>query len=605
MTSASHLLAACAALLSGALGLTAVRQYAPVPPLDLATADAQRVGQPAEAALAAVGDLVDLVIPPGPGGTGTDAPEPIQYRLPVGYDATGERYPLLVAYHGFGSSAAAVAPQTALDEQCSLRGYLYLAVTGRDDKLFGTPPAQAHVEAALHFMLQRFHVDPDRLFLVGFSMGGGVVLNVAARRRDPAGLMFAGLGLVSATSDWTAAYASSPPELQLLMEHPLNFGAGPDADPFAYHAASGLVVQDGATQEALSMAVNLGATPIFLTWDLGDPLVQSATQNPRLFALLQALGGELQVKTVFNTIDPATGAPAPHSWAVLKPNALLDFFEGRRVERHPSQVRALLPEDARVSDLSLVQQQGGAFSAFTARLAPDFDLGGASNLAHVGFDAAGRAAALRLRLAAGATEGFALTLAGFSQRPSYLLAPDGSLLPDVHGLPAAGHFAEGATAAAPGTTAGAAGSAAAARVGDATGLAGQDALRLLLSPGAFVQAAMRHEPSWSASLRLARQPSGETRLQLVGPPQARRAWLVLGSDEVLVDVLGAALLGLDPRPPALVRQVVLDEAGRIELPVALASLRSLAGDHLHVQALCLDREGRPLAASNVARVELP
>ncbi|HTE04813.1 MAG TPA: hypothetical protein VK824_01360, partial [Planctomycetota bacterium] len=74
--------------------------------------------------------------------TGTGMPESFQYQLPSDYETGGRARPMLVAWHGFGSSARSVAEQTTLDEQCESWGWIYASVTGIDDALFGTPACQ-------------------------------------------------------------------------------------------------------------------------------------------------------------------------------------------------------------------------------------------------------------------------------------------------------------------------------------------------------------------------------------------------------------------------------------------------------------------------------
>ena len=534
---------------------------------------------PTQAAGAGAGGLVDHVIPAGPGGTGTDFDEPIQYQLPAGYDPDGPPLPMVIAYHGFGSSAGSVAVQSTLDEQCNNRGWVYLSVTGMFSELFGSPPCQQHIEVAIQWMLDTYNVDPDRLYMVGFSMGGGITANFAARRRDPDGIMLAAIGLVSATSDWAASHAFGTAGVQALLENPLNFGAPPAAAPFAYESASGLSFDVsgpgpglGPLQPDRSLSSNLGTTPTWMVWDLADPVLMSAQQNPARADFLQSLGGEVTVKTVFNTTDPVTGAPAAHSWAVLKEGQLMNFFDGRVVDRRPRRFDALLAEDGAVGEVQVTRRDVGELGALSADLESGLSLAGIANVATAGVDAGGRPATLRVSVDT-TDDDLALRLHGFASRPSFLTqGPQQTLVPDVLAEPL------------------------------------QDALVVPVAGGATssFEATLHAEPGWTATLLVtpAHATAGQpVQLALDGPPGATSAWLIVGTEERLVPVLGGGVrLGLDPRPPSLLRILPVDTDGDTRLSVKLPAALTAAGSHVHLQALFRGRSGA-LAVSQVARLE--
>ncbi|MFT7465412.1 MAG: hypothetical protein ACI9EF_003779, partial [Pseudohongiellaceae bacterium] len=191
------------------IALTGTLGFAPLPPV-LASSPrdqlifADRIPHKSQSyanSSAAVPTMFDGFVPPSQ--TGTIFPEVFKYQLGDSYDAGGPSHPMVVAYHGFGSSANSVAGASTIEEECNARGYIYMSPTGLDDQLFGSISCQQHIEAAINFMTSGFNVDADRIYMVGFSMGGGVVANFASRHRDPDGIMIAGLGTVSAAMDWT------------------------------------------------------------------------------------------------------------------------------------------------------------------------------------------------------------------------------------------------------------------------------------------------------------------------------------------------------------------------------------------------------------------
>ncbi len=549
-------------------------------------ADAQRVGQdlaPFAGQEPAV--LVDAVIPSGAKGTGTAFPETIQYQLGTSYSSVGRRRPLLVAYHGYGGSAASVATQSTLDEVCNQRGWVYLSVTGLDDKVFGTELSQAHTEAAVNWMLDHFHVDPDQIYMVGFSMGAGVAMNFAARHRDPAGVMIAALGLVSVSADWTSAWLTGSPSVQAVLENPLNFGASPSQDPFGYRRWSGSF-HDGSSASMLgslapsqSMASNLGSTPVYLSWDTGDATLYVTDQCAQLSNFLPSLGGEVSVKTVFGTLDPATGVPAPHSWAVLKENQLANFFDGKTVDRTPASFRALLADDSTVGNVACEQRVTGAFTSFDTSVLPGAALTQVQNARLLSFDGGGAPADQRVEAIPADGQAFELRVLGLDSRPSYALHEStGALVEDVRSEP------------------------------------WHEALVLPVpAEGLRVNLVSRHD--WTARLTVLPDPlpapGGMTppaTLVAEGFVAVDQAWLVLGMHEALSPVLGGgATLGVQPRPPSILRCLPLEDDGSVVMPLQLPALPVGSGAHAHAQVLFLKTEGTLSAAatSNVWMLRWP
>lgn len=262
----------------------------------------------------------------GPDGTGTAYQEVFWYQVPSGYAAKKGAVPLVVAYHGFGASANSVSVQSTIDEECNERGWLYVAPTGIDDKLFGSPPSQANTAAAIQWMIDHYAVDTQRIYMVGFSAGGGIAANFAATHVDPQGIRIAAVGIVSGSHDWACVHAKGSATMKALLEHPLNFGGPPAQQLAAYQASSGLHFQMGSYPplpgnllQAASAAAGLAQTPTYVTWDTGDTLAEVCAQQPVLSQLLASLSATLQVQ-------PVSGTAVTHSWSVLDEEALFDFF---------------------------------------------------------------------------------------------------------------------------------------------------------------------------------------------------------------------------------------------------------------------------------------
>jgi acetyl esterase/lipase len=542
---------------------------------------------PDTSAYAGLGEptVVDAVLPAGEGGTGTDKPEVFQYQLPAGYDPDGPLLPLIVAYHGYGASAKSVAINTTIDDECNARGWLYVAPTGIDDQLFGAPISQQNTEAAILWMVEQFQVDPDRIAMVGFSMGGGIAMNFAARRRDPEGLLLAGIGVVSATSDWVMTYASSLLDFKEWMKNEYNFGGSPGQQTFAYRRASGLAF-DGTTYipEPLpgelmpeqSMARNLGATAVWHVWDVNDSNDLSRAQNPVLSEFLLSLGGDVTSEGVTGTVD-GQGFPATHSWAVLDEVAFFDWFEHKRAVRRPLVFDALLDGSTAVGHVSVTQREGEAFSRLVSRDGSGAAIDGADNVARARLDAVRLpegTAAFALRPVDGLPA--ELELLGFDEPLARLEDAHGRHLLDVASDPQAGSLIvtlapAGAPAPAYGVSAHPAGRPVHV-VTDPT-----HAVALSTSPDPAAVGA-------TVTLALDAGPGHPVALVWTGP-------------EGLLPLPAGVTLGVVPS--AGVIPLLLPPNGRVELPATLPDDPALAGLHLHVQAAGLLPDSRVDTLSNV------
>lgn len=525
-----------------------------LPPRDsLLWADRIEVGQGALPAGAGDtgGALVNALLPASLTGTGKG--EHIQYLLPPGHDGTTP-VPLLVAWRGFGSSAASVSLQTTLDEECAVRGWAYLAVTGIDDKLFGPPVSQQNVAAAIAWMQAEFPIDAERIWMVGFSMGAGCAANFAARHRDPDGLTVAALGLVAGSYDWTQTWVVEP-SVRTWLENAWNFGGPPATQAFAYQRSSALHHDPGSYPplpglhlDGAAMAQNLHATPAFITWDVGDTLAHLPAQSGTLADMLSGLGGTVVPAPVSGTTDPATGLPATHSWAVLDEGALCDFLAGHVAQRRPLQLVAQVDERRPAAWLTLEPAGPQGF-----------------------------ARALGVADAAGGT----LAISQVEGAARALVAPWAPAPWQLAGTPAgAGEFLLGvAGSAEPAGWALQAGLPTAEYEFDPQG----DGLLLRVDgPEAFEV----HAASFDAALGVTPDPvapGGAVTIGLQAATGNDWAWLLVGLRPAALP--GAAgLLAIEPVPPFLVLPVGLDASGDLALPAAVPASPALSGVFLLLQA---------------------
>jgi len=514
------------------------------------------------AAFSHTATLVDAVL--GADVTGTGFDEYFQYQVPPGYAPTDAAVPLLIAYHGFGGSAGSVSLQSLLDEHCALRGWFYVAPTGLDDQLFGTAAADRHVDAVVQWMLDEFRIDPDRLYMVGFSMGAGVVSNYAARHRDPEGVMIAGLGLVSGAYDWAMSYKLDP-AVQPWMVNPYNFGGSPLAVPFAYQSEAVLFFDPasypptpGTLLTDLCLVNNLGGTPTYVTWDVGDSVTYLPAQSSRLVDRLKLLGTRLKVRPVSGTVNPVNGTPATHSWAVLDEIELFHFLDGQRVTRRPASFELMFAEDGRGAFAEVQQLAAGSFTRLAARAHRDTKT--------LVLDWSENAAVVNLDLVQAELGGVCpVHIQAHHAGPQELVLGlrDDEALPGFLTNAATGELVTGAE-------------------WDAE----ERIISVVVAPGTTL--GLRAEcPPWGTTLTMSPDPvalGGALEVR-IGAPAASGAifWAVLSSTEMLFPIPGGKLLAISPLPPATILPLALELDGTLELHVTIPSDPLLSGARLSFQ----------------------
>ncbi|HVE62996.1 MAG TPA: prolyl oligopeptidase family serine peptidase [Mycobacteriales bacterium] len=104
-------------------------------------------------------------------------------RVPASYTPR-KRSPLIVYLHGFGGTPEEPfrLPLGLVDE-ADRRGYLFASLQGRGD-LFYRGLGELDVVEALADVQREYAVDPDRIYLMGHSMGGYGTNNIAVRLPD-------------------------------------------------------------------------------------------------------------------------------------------------------------------------------------------------------------------------------------------------------------------------------------------------------------------------------------------------------------------------------------------------------------------------------------
>jgi len=312
--------------------------------------------------------------------TGSGYKEKFLLQLPA-HPSAFQPAPLLVAFHKFGSTHNDILKSTDFPAECGRRGWFLLAPLGASTKSFSSIPSQLNTELVLDLVLDRFGpwLDAERIYGVGFSMGGGNALNYAARHLDPRRATFAALVNHSGGLSLAHTYEHDAPARWILEYW---FGGDPGTQAFEYRRSS-LIEFDSATlvvDAEHDLARNLVHVPILAVRAGADPLTYALVQNEVFEAHFAGLGGEL-------TADVTPGL-AEHSWNTLDAVAALDWLAGHRLEL-PDAASTLADRDGRFFAFDVEQDAPQSFTPFDWSVSQRDNrlaLTATSNLARIAFD---------------------------------------------------------------------------------------------------------------------------------------------------------------------------------------------------------------------------
>lgn len=301
------------------------------------------------------GDLYDILFD----GTKTPSglPERFFFQVPDVLEADTP-VPLVVIFHRYGSGPIEIFNSTSFPQEVNARGWFFLAPTGGTDVSFSSLPSQLNIEWVLDMVLAHFgkFIDEERIYGIGFSMGGGSLLNYAARHVDPTRPMFAAAVNHTGTLALKSSHANNGAVIKSILE--FWFGGTPAEKPFEYERSS-VVEFDHGTLEVMkdkSFGRNLTHLPILDVRAEFDPNSNGAlvVQNEVFEAFMEDVGGQV-------TVDVKEGITI-HNWSTLDEVEALDFLAPHRLKLPTSGI-TLTDRDARYFHFD-VSHAGTAFGRF-------------------------------------------------------------------------------------------------------------------------------------------------------------------------------------------------------------------------------------------------
>jgi poly(3-hydroxybutyrate) depolymerase len=155
--------------------------------------------------------------------------EKMEYALfvPSGYDKE-KKAPLIIALHGLGGNPQQFMRTRGLTEQAEKRGYIVAAPMGYNERGWygvrgtkggkGEDPenlgelSEKDVMNVLGIVKKEYNVDPDRVYLMGHSMGGGGTWHIGIKYADE----WAALAPIA-----PAIFGKNPNELEKIKSTPV------------------------------------------------------------------------------------------------------------------------------------------------------------------------------------------------------------------------------------------------------------------------------------------------------------------------------------------------------------------------------------------------
>ena len=268
--------------------------------------------------------------------------------------------PMLVAFHSFGVTAQDIVQNTRLIEEAHARRWYLVAPLGASGVHFSSIQSQINTQAVLDWMLGRFQIDRQRIYAIGFSMGGGAATNYVARHLDPNNAMFAAVADHTGVVALEDVYVNDP-----SVKHILDFwfgnGTTGSATPFKLKRSSIFNFNQSTLQvdTTSNLARNLMHVPFYLTRASVDLIWYLPRQNDQLDLHLQALGKQPGAGYEY-VVVPFTG----HTWAMLNFTQVCDWLALYSLQL-PLSGDTLADQDGNYFHFAVQQDQVEVFTPFS------------------------------------------------------------------------------------------------------------------------------------------------------------------------------------------------------------------------------------------------
>ncbi|MEM8710623.1 MAG: hypothetical protein AAGG01_06700 [Planctomycetota bacterium] len=288
----------------------------------------------------------------------------------------GQRVPVLMAFHAYGVGWLGIQNFSGLIPEAIQRGWFLVAPWQRNTAAnanvsYASVTSQLHVEAVMDLVLHRYRVDRDRVYGIGFSMGGGNALSYAARHRDRREGAIAAVVNHTGSVALANVYANVTADVRGIMD--ATFGGDPASAPFEYRRSS--VIELDAAGALLPggrhMGLNLANVPVQSWFNTGDSLVYLREQTQAFHDYMESLQG---TNVELRQVAPFGGCDNQHCWDTLDRTQALNWLAQFTLDRSPLVGTVLVDRPTRWGAWDVFQAIEGSFTEFDYEVDPGQNL---------------------------------------------------------------------------------------------------------------------------------------------------------------------------------------------------------------------------------------
>jgi len=268
-----------------------------------------------------------IVLPPASGHP--TRTERFTIQVPLHAEKIPGSGALVIGFHSYSVSEKSVFNNTDLPAICAQKGWTLLAPYGLLDTHFGNVASQKSLDAVIALVDEFLNFDLNRIYTVGFSMGGGAAMSYAMRRRSEDTYRVAGVVNHTGTMDLLNEYSVGSASFKAMLSNPLHFGNPPFTKNFAfpYERVSPGIVVGGALDLQRTPARNLNNLAIYTYVNPGDPQTGLVQDNIKVAGQMLADGVNINYVSSFNGTK--------HHWDTMDMYSAMDWISRFRLPKDP------------------------------------------------------------------------------------------------------------------------------------------------------------------------------------------------------------------------------------------------------------------------------
>jgi dienelactone hydrolase len=258
-----------------------------------------------------------------------DTTETFWLQIPQDYQP-GTPRPLLVGWHQWGGDRHEMKHATRLDSIANARGWIAASHDGPSPTHWNNQATQSHVVDVIRWIEQEYAVDPDRIYMIGASMGGAAGMIFSNNHLDPDGPMVAAAASLSGIQDCHRRFLEQGINNSMIA----SFGGTPEEVPFEYHRNSAIYFAD-STQSMHRNALHL---PLYVTFGHGTSDQVWREHAEDLHAAMAPFADTVVIRE-----SDRNG----HGWGCIEETRVCDFLESFVLDRRPARISIQADEEGR------------------------------------------------------------------------------------------------------------------------------------------------------------------------------------------------------------------------------------------------------------------